>query len=88
MGTVILFVPKDRGLQPEGRLPSRGVAGSGFPPLTNIENKSPRQVGRIAVNLGIHQITQTYGSPGDRYRDTDPVERPDVGHFVFSGKKP
>ena len=31
-----LFVPEDRGLQPEGRLPSRGVAASGFPPLCNI----------------------------------------------------
>ena len=30
------FVPKDRGLQSEDRLPSRGVAASGFPPLCNI----------------------------------------------------
>ena len=30
------FVPVERGLQPEGRHPSRGVAASGFPPLCNI----------------------------------------------------
>ena len=30
------FVPKDRGLQSEDRLPSRGVAASEFPPLCNI----------------------------------------------------
>ena len=31
-----LFFPIKRGLQPEGLLPSRGVAPSGFPPLWNI----------------------------------------------------
>jgi hypothetical protein len=31
-----LFFPHQRGLQSEDLLPSRGVAGSGFPPLTNI----------------------------------------------------
>ncbi len=30
------FVPGERGLQPEGRHPSRGVAASGFRPLCNI----------------------------------------------------
>jgi len=30
------FVGTERGLQPEGRHPSRGVAGSGFRPLSNI----------------------------------------------------
>src|SRR6187397_1987480 len=30
------FVPAERGLQPEGRHPSRGVAASGFRPLCNI----------------------------------------------------
>src|SRR5574341_884284 len=30
------FVPSDRSLQPEGLRPSRGVACSGFPPLTKI----------------------------------------------------
>src|SRR3954447_22050464 len=30
------FVCAERGLQPEGRHPSRGVAGSGFRPLSNI----------------------------------------------------
>ncbi len=30
------FVPAERGLQPEGRHPSRGVAASGFRPLRNI----------------------------------------------------
>ena len=30
------FVPLKRSLQPEGLLPSRGVAGSGFRPLPNI----------------------------------------------------
>ena len=29
-------MPGKRSLQPEGLLPSRGVAGSGFPPLPNI----------------------------------------------------
>jgi len=35
-GTVTSFVPNQRSLQPEGLLPSRGVAASGFPPLRNI----------------------------------------------------
>src|ERR687897_52594 len=30
------FVPAERGLQPEGRHPPRGVAASGFRPLRNI----------------------------------------------------
>src|SRR3546814_5778855 len=30
------FVPAERGLQPEGRTPSPGVAASGFRPLCNI----------------------------------------------------
>src|SRR5699024_10491180 len=30
------FFPTERGLQPEGRHPSRGVAASGFRPLCNI----------------------------------------------------
>jgi hypothetical protein len=30
------FFPPDRGLRPEGLHPSRGVAGSGFPPLPKI----------------------------------------------------
>jgi len=34
-GTVSLF-PCKRSLHPEGLLPPRGVAGSGFPPLPNI----------------------------------------------------
>ena len=33
--TVIIFTDK-RALQPEGLLHSRGIAGSGFPPLSNI----------------------------------------------------
>ena len=32
----LLLFPWDRGLRPESLLPSRGVAGSGFPPLPNI----------------------------------------------------
>ncbi len=32
----LLFVPPDRGLQPEGLPPPRGVAASGFRPLRNI----------------------------------------------------
>ena len=32
----LLLVPDKRSLQPESLLPSRGVAGSGFPPLPNI----------------------------------------------------
>ena len=35
-GTVIGFVPDDRGLQPEGLRPSRGVAPSGLRPLRKI----------------------------------------------------
>ena len=35
-GTVTSFVPDKRSLQPEGLLPSRGIAGSGFRPLPNI----------------------------------------------------
>ena len=35
-GTVSVFVPPDRSLQPEGLHPPRGVAGSGFRPLSNI----------------------------------------------------
>ncbi len=31
-----IFVPRDSGLQPEGRHPTRGVAASGFRPLRNI----------------------------------------------------
>jgi hypothetical protein len=34
-GTVII-VPDKRALQPEGLHHSRGIAGSGFPPLSNI----------------------------------------------------
>jgi hypothetical protein len=34
-GTVIIF-PEKSGLQPEGRHPARGVAASGFPPLSKI----------------------------------------------------
>ena len=34
--THLRFVPAERGLQPEGRHPSRGVAASGFRPLCNI----------------------------------------------------
>ena len=36
-GTVIIF-PDKRVLQPEGLLHSRGMAGSGLPPLSNIPN--------------------------------------------------
>ena len=35
-GTVTSFFPHNRALHPEGFLHSRGVAGSGFPPLPNI----------------------------------------------------
>ena len=36
LGYRLLLFTKDRGLQSENLLPSRGVAGSGFPPLPNI----------------------------------------------------
>ena len=35
-GTRQLFLPEKRGLQPIGRLPSRGIAPSGFRPLRKI----------------------------------------------------
>ncbi len=44
------FVPAERGLQPEGRHPSRGVAASGFRPLCNIPTAaSRRSLGRVSV---------------------------------------
>ncbi len=44
------FVPAERGLQPEGRHPSRGVAASGFRPLRNIPTAaSRRSLGRVPV---------------------------------------
>src|SRR6202007_1491151 len=44
------FVCAERGLQPEGRHPSRGVAGSGFRPLSNIPTAaSRRSLGRVSV---------------------------------------
>ncbi len=44
------FVPAERGLQPEGRHPSRGVAASGFRPLRNIPTAaSRRSLGRVSV---------------------------------------
>ena len=36
LGTRHLFLPKKRGLQPIGSLPSRGIAPSGFRPLRKI----------------------------------------------------
>ncbi len=42
------FVPSDRSLRPEGLHPPRGVACSGFPPLTKIPHWSP--VGVWAVS--------------------------------------
>ncbi len=36
-----LLVPKKSSLQPEGRLPARGVARSGFPPLPKIPHCCP-----------------------------------------------
>ncbi len=35
-GTVILFFPEKRGLQPKSLPPSRGIAPSGFRPLRKI----------------------------------------------------
>ena len=35
VGTVIIF-PTESALQPAGLLHTRGIAGSGFPPLSNI----------------------------------------------------
>ncbi len=44
------FVPAKRGLQPEGRHPSRGVAASDFRPLRNIPTAaSRRSLGRVSV---------------------------------------
>ena len=46
----VSFVPGERGLQPEGRHPSRGVAASGFRPLCNIPTAaSRRSLGRVSV---------------------------------------
>jgi len=48
--TLCDFVNGERGLQPEGRHPSRGVAGSGFRPLSNIPTAaSRRSLGRVSV---------------------------------------
>ncbi len=44
------FVPPDRALQPEGLHHSRGIAGSGFRPLSNIPTAaSRRSLGRVSV---------------------------------------
>ncbi len=49
-GTVIVFVPPDRALRPEGLHHSRGVAASGFRPLRNIPTAaSRRSLGRVSV---------------------------------------
>ncbi len=47
-----LFFPQKRGLQPESLHPPRGVAGSGFPPLSKIPTAaSRRSLGRISVPM-------------------------------------
>ncbi len=48
-GTVII-VPAKRALQPEGLHHSRGMAGSGLPPLSNIPTAASRgSLGRVSV---------------------------------------
>ncbi len=44
------FVPAKSGLQPEGLLPARGMAGSGLRPLSKIPTAaSRRSLGRVSV---------------------------------------
>ncbi len=44
------FVPAKSGLQPEGLLPARGMAGSGLRPLSKIRTAaSRRSLGRVSV---------------------------------------
>ena len=49
LGYRLLLFTKDRSLQPEGLLPSRGVAGSGFPPIAQYSPLLP-PVGVWAVS--------------------------------------
>ncbi len=53
-----LFFPPDRSLQPEGRHPPRGVAGSGFPPLPKIPHCClPQESGPcLSPNVAVHPL--------------------------------
>jgi hypothetical protein len=67
VGTVILFVPTERTLRPEGLHHSRGMAGSGFPPLSNIPNCClPWESGPcVSSSVGDHPLRPpTYHSLG------------------------
>ena len=52
------FVPNERGLQPEGRHPSRGVAASGLRPLCNIPHCClPQESGPyLSPNVAVHPL--------------------------------
>ena len=88
------FFPAERGLQPEGRHPSRGVAASGFRPLCNIPHcclpqesgpcLSPSVAGRPLRPATRHRL----GRPSPHQQADRPRAHPPPKNFPPEAMRP
>ena len=52
------------------------------------KNEAPGQGGRVAVDLGVHEVAEPHEGAGQRHHHGDAVENPDVGKLPLPGEEP